>query len=249
MRAMARAADGRTSAGRAQGGRRRLSAVRRSRRSIRRSRSPRCSPQRDGAFGAAADPALLARLDLEPGARITRRPGDHRDPRRRSHRSPTSSPAASASVRACSSAKRRLRATGLLQPGSLVRWHYRLRLPDNDATDPPCTRVTAAAQAQLPEAGWDVRTRANASPAARAQCRALHPIPHAGRPDRAAGRRRRRRQCGQEPSRPQARRHRHAEIARRHRRRACSPSISPRSWCWPRSARCPGSRSAPRCRS
>ena len=28
-----------------------------------------------------------------------------------------------------------LRATGLLQPGSVVRWHYRLRLPDNDATD------------------------------------------------------------------------------------------------------------------
>ena len=27
--------------------------------------------QRDGAFGAAADPALLARLDLTPGARIT----------------------------------------------------------------------------------------------------------------------------------------------------------------------------------
>ena len=25
-----------------------------------------------------------------------------------------------------------LRATGLLQPGSLVRWHYRLRLPDRD---------------------------------------------------------------------------------------------------------------------
>ena len=28
-----------------------------------------------------------------------------------------------------------LRATGLLQPGSLVRWHYRLRLPDRDASD------------------------------------------------------------------------------------------------------------------
>src|SRR5207244_7086771 len=27
--------------------------------------------QRDGVFGAAADPALLARLDLAPGARIT----------------------------------------------------------------------------------------------------------------------------------------------------------------------------------
>ena len=28
-----------------------------------------------------------------------------------------------------------MRATGLLQPGSLVRWHYRVRLPDNAAGD------------------------------------------------------------------------------------------------------------------
>jgi len=58
-----------------------------------------------------------------------------------------------------------LRASGLLQPGSVVRWHYRLRLPDNDATDTAVRAVTAAAQAQLPEAGWEVRSRANASPA------------------------------------------------------------------------------------
>ncbi|MEA2923232.1 MAG: putative transport system permease protein, partial [Alphaproteobacteria bacterium] len=58
-----------------------------------------------------------------------------------------------------------LRATGLLQPGSVVRWHYRLRLPDNDATDTGVRAVTAAAQAQLPEAGWEVRSRSNASPA------------------------------------------------------------------------------------
>src|SRR6185295_14636821 len=58
-----------------------------------------------------------------------------------------------------------LRATGLLQPGSVVRWHYRLRLPDNDATDTGVRAVTAAAQAQLPNAGWQVRTRSNASPA------------------------------------------------------------------------------------
>ena len=57
-----------------------------------------------------------------------------------------------------------LRASGLLQPGSVVRWHYRLRLPDNDATDTAVRAVTAAAQAQLPEAGWEVRSRANASP-------------------------------------------------------------------------------------
>jgi len=119
--------------------------------------------QRDGAFGAAADPALLARLDLAPGARIT-------------------VGAAPIEIRAVLASEpdklaggigfgprlliseAALRATNLLQPGSVVRWHHRLRLPDNDATDGAVRAVTAAAQAQLPEAGWEVRTRANASP-------------------------------------------------------------------------------------
>ena len=120
--------------------------------------------QRDGAFGAAADPALLARLDLKPGARIM-------------------VGAAAIEIRAALTSEpdklaggigfgprlliseAALRATGLLQPGSVVRWHYRLRLPDNDATDTGVRAVTAAAQAQLPEAGWEVRSRSNASPA------------------------------------------------------------------------------------
>jgi putative ABC transport system permease protein len=120
--------------------------------------------QREGAFGAAADPALLARLDLKPGARIM-------------------VGAAPIEIRAALTSEpdklaggigfgprlliseAALRATGLLQPGSVVRWHYRLRLPDNDATDTGVRAVTAAAQAQLPEAGWEVRSRSNASPA------------------------------------------------------------------------------------
>ena len=119
--------------------------------------------QRDGAFGAAADPALLARLDLKPGARITLG-------------------AATIEIRAALTSEpdklaggigfgprllvgeAALRASGLLQPGSVVRWHYRLRLPDNDATDTAVRAVTAAANAQLPEAGWEIRSRANASP-------------------------------------------------------------------------------------
>ena len=111
-----------------------------------------------------------------------------------------------------------LRATGLLQPGSLVRWHYRLRLPDNDATDTGVRAVTAAAQAQLPEAGWEVRIAQQCLARARTQRRALHAVSHPGRPDRAAGRRRRRRQRGQGPSRPPPRRDRHAEGAGRDRR-------------------------------
>jgi putative ABC transport system permease protein len=120
--------------------------------------------QRDGAFGAAADPALLARLDLKPGGRIA-------------------IGAATIEIRAILRSEpdklaggigfgprlliseSALRASGLLQPGSVVRWHYRLRLPDNDATDAAVRAVTAATQAQLPEAGWEVRSRSNASPA------------------------------------------------------------------------------------
>jgi len=57
-----------------------------------------------------------------------------------------------------------LRATGLIQPGSVVRWNYRVRLPGDNASDAAVAAVTTAAHAQLPEAGWDVRTRTNASP-------------------------------------------------------------------------------------
>src|SRR5262249_17260787 len=57
-----------------------------------------------------------------------------------------------------------LRATGLLQPGSLVRWHYRLQLPMNKASDVNANAVATQARTQLPEAGWDIRSRSNASP-------------------------------------------------------------------------------------
>jgi putative ABC transport system permease protein len=116
---------------------------------------------RDGAFGAAADPALLTRLDIKPGARLT-------------------IGSATIEIRAALSSEPdklaggigfgprllvsddALRATGLLQPGSLVRWIYRLRLPQS--TDEATAAVTADARKQLPEAGWDIRNRKNASP-------------------------------------------------------------------------------------
>ena len=57
-----------------------------------------------------------------------------------------------------------LRATGLLQPGSLVRWHYRLRLADADATRRAAKAVQRRRARNCPQAGWDIRTRSNASP-------------------------------------------------------------------------------------
>jgi putative ABC transport system permease protein len=90
---------------------------------------------RDGAFGAAVDAILLARLDLPLGSRI-------------------SVGAATIEIRAVLNAEPdrlaggvgfgprllvgedALRASGLLQPGSLVRWHYRLQLPIAPVTAP-----------------------------------------------------------------------------------------------------------------
>jgi putative ABC transport system permease protein len=57
-----------------------------------------------------------------------------------------------------------LRATGLLQPGSLVRWIYRVKLPDATADDRAANQLIESARSALPAAGWEIRSRGNASP-------------------------------------------------------------------------------------
>src|SRR4051794_14086312 len=119
--------------------------------------------QRDGAFGAAADATLLARLDLKLGDRV-------------------SVGSATFQIRSVVGAEpdklaggvgfgprfllseTGLRATALLQPGSLVRWIYRVKLPDNAADDRAAQTLAGDARTALPEAGWEIRTRSNASP-------------------------------------------------------------------------------------
>ena len=119
--------------------------------------------ERDGAFGAAVDAILLARLDLKVGDRLT-------------------VGSATFQIRSVVSAEpdrlagglgfgprfliseAGLRATGLLQPGSLVRWIYRVKLPVNAADDRAATALADDARASLPQAGWEIRNRGNASP-------------------------------------------------------------------------------------
>jgi len=55
-----------------------------------------------------------------------------------------------------------LLATGLVQPGSLVRWSYRVRM--NDGSYPGIELMQREAREQFPNAGWEVRTRGSASP-------------------------------------------------------------------------------------
>jgi putative ABC transport system permease protein len=119
--------------------------------------------ERDGAFGAGADAVLLARLGLKVGDSVT--VGN-----------------ATFQIRSVIAAEpdklaggvglgprfliseNALRATGLLQPGSLVRWIYRLKLSDTAASDATVTALTETVRKALPDAGWEIRSRSNASP-------------------------------------------------------------------------------------
>jgi putative ABC transport system permease protein len=119
--------------------------------------------ERDGAFGAAVDSTLLARLDLKLGDRITI--GNAGFQIRSVVGAEPDKLAGNVGLgpRVLVS-ETSLRATGLLQPGSLVRWIYRLKLPDNAADDRAATQLVDNARSALPEAGWEIRSRGNASP-------------------------------------------------------------------------------------
>src|ERR1700724_3333502 len=114
--------------------------------------------ERDGAFGAAADSTLLARLDLKIGDRV-------------------SIGSATFQIRSVVDAEpdklagglgfgprflvseAGLRATQLIQPGSLVRWIYRVKLPDDVSGRRNTTRFIDDARQALPQAGWEIRSR------------------------------------------------------------------------------------------
>ena len=60
-------------------------------------------------------------------------------------------------------ARNTLESTGLVQPGSLVQWSYRLRMPAG-SPDSAVVDLVEQANKDLPKAGWQVRSRDDASP-------------------------------------------------------------------------------------
>jgi len=117
---------------------------------------------RDGVYGAVADPTLMARLELKPGAQVNIGNATFEIRAALANEPDKLASGIGFGPRLLVS-QDALRATGLLQPGSLVRWHYRLRLASN-ASDAATKAVVVQAGAQLPEAGWDIRSRSSASP-------------------------------------------------------------------------------------
>lgn len=57
-----------------------------------------------------------------------------------------------------------LKASGLVRPGSLIEWLYRIRLPEGANDIPDIGRMRGEADRLFPEAGWAKRSRDNAAP-------------------------------------------------------------------------------------
>lgn len=118
---------------------------------------------RGGVFGAVADPVLLARLDLERGARLTI--GDATFEIRATLKTePDKLAGGLAFGPRLMMSQEALRATNLIQPGSLVRWLYRVRLGESANAAFAVAAATAAARERFPNAGWEIRSRFNVSP-------------------------------------------------------------------------------------
>ncbi len=114
--------------------------------------------RRGGNFGAAVDPAILDRLGLKLGDNI--KIGQALLQLRGTiEREPDASTSGIFGPRVIISDEA-LAATGLIAPGALVNYRYRLRLPAGvDAAS-----WAEAARAAFPEAGWQIRTFGEASP-------------------------------------------------------------------------------------
>ena len=122
---------------------------------------------RDGLPGFVAESALAARLDLKIGERILI--GDGAFEYRAELKSEPDKLASGVGFgpRVMISLDA-LRGTGLIQPGSLVRWINRVTLRPDAAGQPvdeaKVNATVAQARKALPEAGWEIRTRSSISP-------------------------------------------------------------------------------------
>ncbi len=112
-----------------------------------------------GAYGVVADPVFAARLDLRLGDRFTI--GRQLFVLRALLMSEPDKLAGAVGFgpRVLMSIEG-LRATGLLQPGALVKWAYRLSLPRGADLD----RTAGALRAAFPEGGFEIHSWKNVSP-------------------------------------------------------------------------------------
>ena len=122
--------------------------------------------QRNGVFGMVAEDSLMARLGLKPGDRVLLGQLSLEFRAKLVSEPDKLEGGFSIGPRAIVS-QEALAQTGLIQPGSLVRWTYRIILPSPAgaaATDEQVQIFQTEAESRFPDAGWRVRSRENVSP-------------------------------------------------------------------------------------
>ncbi len=118
--------------------------------------------QHEGRWGAAADPVLLHQLGIAIGDTI--RVGDlDYVVRATVEREPDRVTSLFSFGPRLMVAADSLTATGLIRPGSLVQWHYHVRLPPGE----DARAFAEATEERFPDAAWRIRTHDEAAPGLR----------------------------------------------------------------------------------
>ncbi|GGE42935.1 ABC transporter permease [Agaricicola taiwanensis] len=118
--------------------------------------------EQNGSFGVLAAPALLDRLGIETGARIRIGNAEY-EVRATLAKEPDAIAGGIDFGPRILMSDAGLAASGLIQPGSLVEWSYRLALPEG-ASDDAIRTTREAVSSAFPDAGWRIRDRQNVSP-------------------------------------------------------------------------------------
>jgi putative ABC transport system permease protein len=119
--------------------------------------------ERDTIWGAAAPDMLFERLGLSDGARI-KLGGATFELRARIVTEPDLVSDGFGFAPRLMVSLDGLRASGLIQPGSLVEHAYKIKLAAG-TPESGITAISDQAKAEFPEAGWSIRSRSNAAPA------------------------------------------------------------------------------------
>ena len=119
--------------------------------------------ERDGIFGAVAPDLFFDRLGIAPGAPVKLGTATFELRARLVNEPDAISDGFGFAPRLMLSMEG-LRASGLIQPGSLVEHAWKIKLPVG-TSEAAIADIRERAGAEFPEAGWSIRTRSNAAPA------------------------------------------------------------------------------------
>jgi len=114
-------------------------------------------------YGAVVEATFLARLGLEPGAQFRLGQTRFRIAGIIASEPDRVSGGFSFGPRVMMT-RDALAATGLVQPGSLVYWHTRLKLAGGGASPGEVAEAVSAIKSRFPDAGWRIRDRTGAAP-------------------------------------------------------------------------------------